>query len=48
MIGVILSVENKGNYFLKLTGPDKTVAEAADDVRLMIGGDVKQEKPYED
>jgi gluconolactonase len=47
MLGVILSVEKKGLYFLKLTGPEKTVAAAATALRTAIGGKMQDEKPYE-
>ena len=45
-LGVILIV-GKEAYFLKLTGPEKTVGEAADAFRASFGGDAAQEKPYE-
>lgn len=47
MLGVILAVEGKAYYFLKLTGPDKTVAEAADALRTSFGASAKDEKPFE-
>ncbi|QDU51922.1 hypothetical protein [Gimesia panareensis] len=47
MIGVILAVEGKAYYFLKLTGPDKTVAAAADALRTSFGASAKDEKPFE-
>jgi gluconolactonase len=47
MLGVILAVEKKGLYFLKLTGPEKTVAAAATPFRTAIGGKMQDEKPYE-
>jgi gluconolactonase len=34
-------------YFLKLAGPDKTVAAQADALRTSFGGDKSKEKPYE-
>ena len=46
MVAVILMVKGKGNYFLKLTGPDKTVAAATDPLRKGFGGDKKAEKAY--
>lgn len=46
MLGVILSVEGKGNYFLKLTGPQKTVTAAAEEFRTSFGGDAAAEEPY--
>jgi gluconolactonase len=47
MLGVILEVADKGNYFLKLAGPEKTVSAQEDAMRASIGGDKKSEKPYE-
>ncbi len=47
MLGVILSVEKKGLYFLKLVGPEKTVAAAATAFRTAIGGKEQSEKPYD-
>jgi gluconolactonase len=47
MQGVILAAENQGNYFLKLVGPDKTVASAADGFRASFGGRRDMEKPYD-
>lgn len=46
-LSVILAVENKGNYFLRLTGPEKTVTEAAEAFRRAFGGDAKKEQPHE-
>jgi gluconolactonase len=47
MLGVILEVPEKGSYFLKLAGPEKTVSAQEDALRASIGGDKKSEKPYE-
>ena len=47
MLGIILERENQGNYFLKMAGPDKTVAAQEDALRASIEGDKKSEKPYE-
>ena len=47
MIGVILEVEGKGNYFLKLAGLAKTVSAQEEAMRASIGGDAKSEKPHE-
>ena len=47
MLGLILAVEKKGNYFLKLTGPEKTVTAAAAAFRASIGGNEKEEKPLD-
>lgn len=49
-LGVILVIakgDGKEAYFLKLTGPEKTVAAAADGFRASFGGDAAKEKPYE-
>lgn len=46
-IGVILQVPDSGVYFLKLTGPKKTIAAALDEMRSTFGGDAKQEEEYE-
>lgn len=47
MLGVILEVEGKGNYFLKMAGPEKTVSAAEDALRTSFGADANSEKPYE-
>jgi hypothetical protein len=44
MLGVILGIEDKGIYFLKMTGPDKTVAAEATALRKSFGADGKKEK----
>ena len=46
-LSVILMVPGKGTYYLRLTGPDKTVKAAADGFRGSFGGDAAKEKPYE-
>lgn len=46
-ISVILVLEDKGNYFLKLTGPEKTVSEAAAGLRKSFGGKSDKESEYE-
>jgi hypothetical protein len=46
-LNVILQVPEKGNYFLRLIGPDKTVTAAAAAFRASFGGDAAKEKPYE-
>lgn len=46
MYGVIFNVKGTGNYFLKLTGPDKTVAAQADAFRVSFGGKAADEKEY--
>ncbi len=47
MLGIILAVEGKGHYFLKMTGPEKTVAGAADALRASIGAKADGEKPFD-
>lgn len=47
MLGVILAIEGKGNYFLKLVGPEKTVAAAAEAFRTSFGGNAASEKEYD-
>lgn len=49
VLNIMLRVENErgGNYFLKLTGPQDTVAPLVDDLRRVIGADPKAEKDYE-
>lgn len=47
MLAVILIVPDKGHYFLKLAGPDATVAGVAKAVRKSFGGDVTTEEPFE-
>lgn len=47
MLGVILLLKGKGVYFLKLTGPDKTVKAQSDSLRTAFGGSAEAEKEYE-
>ncbi|QDT64507.1 hypothetical protein [Calycomorphotria hydatis] len=47
MIAVILQVEGKGNYFLKLVGPAESVAPQIDKLRTAFGGDAESEREYE-
>lgn len=46
MSAVMVIIEGQGNFFLKLTGPEKTVAAAGADFRKSIGGDAEKEEPY--
>lgn len=46
MLGVILVSEARGVFFLKLTGPDKTVAAQAEALRASFGAVAKQEKEF--
>lgn len=43
MLGVILTLKGKGVYYLKLTGPDKTVKAQKDALRKSFGGDKSTE-----
>lgn len=43
-IGVILHSEKSGDFFLRLTGPDKTVATTAKAYRASFGADAEKEK----
>jgi len=45
MLAVMLITE-KGNYFMKLTGPAKTVESQTAAFRKSFGGDVSKEEPY--
>lgn len=47
MLGVILEVKDKGVYFLKMTGPQKTVGSAADALRESFGADAAKEKQFD-
>lgn len=47
MIGIILTAESGGNYFIKVTGPRKTLEASAKDVRATIEASAEKEKPYE-
>jgi len=46
MIAVMLNVEGKGNYFLKLVGPQETVGAAAKAFRNSFGANEETEKEY--
>ena len=47
MLGVIMPIPGKGMYFLKLAGPDKTIAGELDNLRNSFNGEKEAEKPYE-
>jgi len=47
MLAAIVNLKDKGVYYLKLTGPEKTVTQAADAFRQSYGGAAKTEKPLE-
>lgn len=46
-ISVVLTIENKTNYFLRLTGTEKAVDAAAESFRASFGANAKEEKDYE-
>jgi gluconolactonase len=43
VLGVVLQTADGGPYFIKLDGPDKTIAAVADDFRNSFGGNSKAE-----
>jgi len=47
MLGAIIAVEGKGNYFLKLTGGQKTIEKQVENFRKSFKADKDSEKPYE-
>ena len=46
-LSVVLAVPEKGVYFLRLTGPEKTVTAAADAFRKSFNGNASKEAEYE-
>ena len=46
MVAVILMVKGKGNYFLKLTGAEKTITAVNKVLRTSFGASVDKEKDY--
>ena len=46
MVALILQIEDKGVYYLKLVGPQKTVESASSDLRKAIGADMSKEKQF--
>lgn len=46
-ISVVLTIPETGVYFLRLTGPEKTVSAAAESLRKSIDADATQESSYE-
>jgi hypothetical protein len=46
MYGVIFSAKDGGNYFFKLTGPEKTVTAQADALRTSFGAKAADENEY--
>ena len=47
MLGIIVNIEGKGVYFLKLTGPDATVKAQAEILRASFGAKSEGEEDYE-
>jgi hypothetical protein len=47
MLGVILNIKDKGVYYLKFAGPDKTVQENLKALKKSYGADEKTEKEVE-
>ena len=47
MLAAIVAVPEKGNYFLKMTGPAKTVAAQAEAFRNSFGAEQETEKAFE-
>ena len=46
-LSVVLTIKDKGNYFLRLTGTEKAVNAAEKAFRESFGANAKDEKPYE-
>lgn len=46
VLSVILTAKDQANYFLRLTGPAKTVSANADAFRAAFGADQKSEQEY--
>ena len=46
VVSVLLTGKDQSNYFLRLTGPEKTVSANVDALRAAIGADAKAEKAY--
>ena len=46
MLAAILAVEEKGNFFLKLTGENATVSASAEAFRASFGGKEADEKAF--
>jgi gluconolactonase len=46
VLNVMLMIEEKGVYFLKLAGPEKTVTGTATDLRTSFGAKAEDEKEY--
>jgi hypothetical protein len=46
VLSVILTGKDQSSYFLRLTGPEKTISANADALRAAIAADAKSEKDY--
>lgn len=46
-LSVVLTIADKGNYFIRMTGTDKAVTAAAEALRTSFGANAKDEKAYE-
>lgn len=46
-LSAVLSVPEKGVYFLRMTGPEKSVTAAEEAFRTAFGADAKKDKDYE-
>jgi hypothetical protein len=46
MLGVVFKAKGGGNYFFKLTGPEKTVAAQSEALRTAFGAKAADEKEY--
>lgn len=47
MLAVVIELENKGVYYLKLAGPDATIKAQSDALRASFGGKSADETDYE-
>ena len=46
-MSVVLTIKDKANYFIRLTGPEKSINAAAEAFRASFGAKAKDEKPFE-
>lgn len=47
MLSVMLFIRKKGYYYLKVSGPEKTINSIAERLRTAFGGDSKTEKKFQ-
>lgn len=47
VVNVMLTPEGGGNYFLKITGPEKTIAKSVEAFRKSFGADAAQEEEFQ-